>query len=210
MNLVRTFTQVINMNKTNINVSTGGATYTNVPGSITCFGSGSSNTTADPCFGTYFQLNDIPQAATFTSLFDQYRIDKITVVFTPNLAITGIFSAANALLLTPPQLWYAIDYDNASVIAPLTSLMEYEGVRMVQAQDGKPITITFKPRAALAAYAGAFTSYANVGNMWIDCANTTVQHYGVKWGIPCPVSTSFVPTSWSANVEYTISFRGVI
>jgi len=42
---------------------------------------------------------------------------------------------------------------------------------------------TLQPRVANALYSGAFTSFGQVKNQWVDMASQTVQHYGLKYGI---------------------------
>jgi len=44
------------------------------------------------------------------------------------------------------------------------------------------VTRSFRPKFAVAAYSGVFTSFAQSGfNQWIDVASTTVPNYGLKW-----------------------------
>jgi hypothetical protein len=207
--IIRKFTQQFNMNKTNINVSTGASTYYNSTSSATYYSCTSGNVTSDPMAACFFTLGDMPQYSAFTALFDQYRINSVTVTFTPTLTgNTDLQSSSSQPYLSDWTLWYTVDLDDASVISPLTALMEYEGVRCLPF-TGKPHVIKFVPHTALAAYAGAFTSYANVPDPWLDCASSNVQHFGLNWGMACPLSTVAGLPSYSLRCSYDVSFRGV-
>jgi hypothetical protein len=206
--VVRSFVSSLAAPKANINVSTGASTYTNAQNSITCFAPVNTNVTSDCCYSMFFMLNDIPQSSTFTALFDQYRIRRIDVTFAPNYSNVALLSSTQALTVTPNQLWYTVDLDDASVASPLSALQEYESIKCVElGVNPEPFTVSFKPHVAVAAYSGAFTSYANQPNEWIDCGSPSVQHYGIKWGTPCPVNTSFGIPSYNIICRYYIDFR---
>jgi hypothetical protein len=207
-----TIIQLLPANKSNINVSTGGTTYNNPTNSSTFCGCGSTNIAFDPCFAMFFTLNDIPQVSTLTALYDQYKIREIEVTFTPTITVQNEVSGSQQLNVPQYSLFYALDFDDASVVSPLTTLMEYEGIKEYNATANrwKPLKIRFKPHVAIAAYvASAFSSFANQSNEWIDCASPSVQHYGLKWGLPCPISTSFAQASYSMTCRYLIDFRTV-
>jgi len=205
----RTFTQTCPMRLASITKSTGATTYNNPTASVCYFGSGATNITADPCFSAYFTLNDLNQATTYTALFDQYRIDKVRVTFTPvSYPNTALFSASNILNQPDCSLWYTVDHDDSTVVSPLLALTEHEACQCVPF-TGKPIHITFTPHIAAAVYAsGVFTSFADAKNPWVDCGSPDVQHYGIKWGMACPISTSFGLPAFSATVQMTVSFKG--
>jgi hypothetical protein len=205
----RTFDQSFPMVKANVNVSTGAVTYNNPTASATFFGSASGNVTTDPCFACFFTLGDMPQQSTFTALFDQYKINTITATFLPtSMPSTALYSSANMLNQPDTSIWYTVDLDDASVVSPLTALMEYEGAQRV-AFTGKPFKVRWVPHVANAAYSGTFTSYANVKSPWIDCASNGVQHYGLKWAMSCPINATFATPTYSLTITYNVSFRGV-
>jgi hypothetical protein len=208
--IVRTFNQTTCANRTNINCSTGATTFGNPTSSVSYVACTSGNITSDSMFAMFFTLADVPQASTFTALFDAYRINDITVIFTPTQApSTALTSSANMLNVPDPTFWYAVDVDDAGVVAPLTALMEIEAVKAVP-YTGKPFRIKFKPHIAEAAYAsGVFTSFSNSKETWIDCASSAVQHYGLKFGFGCPINTTWGLPTYSVIVNYNISFRGV-
>jgi len=206
--ITRGFTQMCPMNKASINVSTGGVTYSNTSNSSTFVGNNTTNVTSDPCFATFFTLADIPQSSTFTALFDRYRINRVEVTFTPVQNNNQAQSGSVIVSVPDYSLYYVVDVDDASVVAPVTSLMEYEGCKRHSLLSG-PITVGFKPHVAVAAYSGAFTSYANQADEWLDCGSPSIQHYGLKWGFPVPLSTGYGQIPCSVTVRYFVEFKNV-
>jgi hypothetical protein len=207
-NHVQKVHQLLPMVKANINVSTGGTTYNNPTSSSTFSASGATNVTSDPCFATYFTLGDLPQVSQFTAIYDQYRIRKIDVIFTPLLNVNTSQSAAVALTAPEMNMYYLIDYDDANVISPLTTLMEYETCKVHNFYQGA-LSLSFKPHVALAAYSGVFSSYANVQDQWLDTGSIAIQHFGVKWGFPCPINTNYGTCPVALTCRYHVEFKNI-
>jgi hypothetical protein len=197
------------MVKSQINVSTGANTYENATSSSTMCSSTTTNVTSDCCFATYFTLADLPQSATFTALYDLYRIKEIEVTFSPLCNMNGTQSAALSATMSEYCMYYAVDLDDASVVSPLSALMEYEDVKRHDFLHKGPLVVRFKPRVAMAAYSGAFTSYANTKDQWLDCGSTGIQYYGIKWALPCPVNTTFGIPPVALVVRYLVEFKTV-
>jgi hypothetical protein len=208
--IIRRFVQQVNAVSANINVSSGASKTQNATASITLCGAVNTNVTTDPCFAMFFTLADLPQSSTWTALFDRYRITNIEVSFTPNYSQVALLSSTQTLTCTPMHLYYVIDKDDAGVVSPLSALMEYENCKRVDLGLTGTHVVSFKPHTAVATYAsGAFTSYGNLANEWIDCASSSVQHYGIKFGLPCLLNTSIGLPQISVNVRYTVEFKTV-
>jgi hypothetical protein len=122
--------------------------------------------------GYAFALSDLPSSTDFTNLFDAYRITEIEFVLVPIISETN-----TADTIGSPLVWTAVDFDSAGAQA-ITALQQYD---TCQLHNGlKDIVVKFKPRAAMAAYAGAFTSYAEATEgQWFDCASPGVQYFGL-------------------------------
>lgn len=150
---------------------------------------------ADLQFGLTVQLNSFPGSGDWRTVFDRYRIKGISVTLSP--VITTI--TANNVIL--PRLWTAIDYDDANVVSR-ASIQQFD--TCVVSPPGSGITRTWVPHVALAAYSGAFTSYANQESQWIDIASDTVQHYGLK------VVVEGAAASQNPLQNYTVSITGFI
>jgi len=150
-------------------------------------------------------FNNTDNVANFQTIFDQYRIVAMRVNIIPqNNAIRLVTNSTTSLV----DFYTVIDYDNPTALSNAAAARDYENC-MIQA-PGESAMRVFQPRMALAAYAGAFTSYANTQPLWIDCASPSVQHYGLKYFIPQATAAQTQLQSWELNAEYFIQFRSVI
>jgi len=160
----------------------------------------------------FFTLNDIPQAASYQALFDQYRITRIKVMLTyQGETGDGVYSTTvQANQSADKVLWTLVDYDDA---APLTrgALMQYESAKMHQIgfAMNNPVTRTFVPHVAMAAYQGTFAGYANQAMQWLDTQNANIQHYGFKCCFSSPLSASEASPRWGVYAEYDLEFRNI-
>jgi hypothetical protein len=141
-------------------------------------------------------------AAVSTGFWDQYMIEAVRFTIQPqNNAIGLVTNSTTALEL----LYCVIDYDDSTALSTAANAMAYSNC--VVLGPGESCERTFQPRMAVAAYAGAFTSYGNVAPQWIDSASTGVQHYGIKLYVPGATAAQTLLQSWNYTVEYFIRFR---
>jgi hypothetical protein len=140
-----------------------------------------------------FQLNNLSGYTTLTSLFDQYRIVGITVRFYPSQPYTAATG----------QLFTAFDYDDATAV-PIATLVQRDTLKVAPANAYFERSLV--PRLAIAAYAGAFTSFGNTQGLWIDSGSPGVVHYGLKYGVPASASAN----SWTYVARYSIQCRSQI
>jgi len=102
-------------------------------------------------------------------------------------------------------MYVVIDYDDGTALTSANLASAYSNC--VVLNPGESCERTFSPHMALAAYGGAFTSYANVSPQWIDAASTGVQHYGVKVWVPnCTVGQTLLQ-SWDVTIEHYLEMR---
>jgi len=172
-----------------------------------------STTITDSCYAWQFQLNMIPQVATFTSLYDEYRIDGVEFTLVPraniniasgNLAGTGQNTVANAYL---PRLIIAKDHDDATVPASYNALREYGNSKEYYVQNGRVIKVYIKPAVAQQIYNGVTSANSERFSPWIDCANNNVPHYGIKVALPASAIANYI--TLDVTVRYLLSFRQV-
>lgn len=144
-----------------------------------------------PTFGS---IND---TTAFSMIFDSYRINQVTISFTP------VQSAAPSGGTAPGAMYTAIDTDDSIAPTSVNDMIGYETLLVVP--SGTYFERTFTPRVATALYGGsAFTSYGVAQSAWIDCASPTVPHYGLKWLINTSTQTA---RQWTVIVSVNISFR---
>jgi hypothetical protein len=156
-----------------------------------------TSTTIPTSAGAAFSLaSNLTQFASYTALFDQYRIDKIEVWLNcPTLNSVG---GGN---------WFsAVDYDSASASLTPAQILQYGNVLSSPIINGH--YHAWKPHVAVGAYSGSvFTGFKNEVASWIDCGSTTVQHYGLA------VVAEATPTAAEViNIltRLTVSFRNVV
>jgi len=136
----------------------------------------------------------VNQFASFAAIFDQYRIDQIEAWLVPTSATSNEQNFG--------FLYSSVDYDDATASTP-SLLLQKSNVVV------SPLSLghyhKFKPHVAIAAYSGAFTSFANMSRSWLDCGSPGIVHYGLKFSSDI--------TTIVYNVELmlrvTISFRNV-
>jgi hypothetical protein len=153
-------------------------------------------------FAYYFQLGNLDNASNFVNVWDQYRIDCV---------IFHIIPSQNALQV-PTQsttefvnLYCVLDYDDNTALTTTAGYREYDNCIILS--PGESCKRQFLPRIAISAYSTAFGAYANMGDVWIDTASTTVAHYGVKIGVPACDTSQTLLQEWKIELEYFISFR---
>jgi hypothetical protein len=146
-----------------------------------------------------FQLANANVGAGF---FDQYKIEAIRFTIAPQNNAIGLVTNSTTTLV---PLYCVIDYDDNNNLGSAAAAESYS--TCIVLHPGESLERTFCPRMAVAAYSGAFTSYANVQPMWIDAASTTVQHYGIKTFVPGAAAAQTQLQSWDVIVEYFIRFR---
>lgn len=127
------------------------------------------------------------QSSTMLSLFDQYKIIGVVVDFVPRQNVSVVQAGAN----TPTCLFTVIDYDDDSAITSQNAMQQRNNCTMTQVWES--VRRSFRPHVAIAAYSGAFTSFANQQSQWIDSGSPSVKHYSVKWFMP-QAPANLIPT----------------
>lgn len=130
-------------------------------------------------FGASFIASDIPNFSEYQSMFEEYRINKITLKMTP--MATGAQAGAaltGATTQTAVMFHWCLDYDDAAAPtaseAGLDALRQRTGYRMRNCYEGngRPIVISFTPKV----YHDGEPRKAG----WIDEGQAAIPHFGVK------------------------------
>lgn len=125
------------------------------------------------------KLNQCPNYAEFTSLFDQYRITRVDIkfLFDKNSAT---FTGASAQFI--PNIYTVFDPDDGTPLSTENDYLQYQSLRVNRMDT--PVYRTIYPCTATPAYSGgAFSGYTEVKNAWIDCGNPATEYYGLKYWI---------------------------
>jgi len=131
-------------------------------------------------------INDFSSLA---AVFDQYRMVRVEIWFTPRNVVVG---NADAGLMTT-----VLDFDDASALASVGNANEYATALI--GPGNLAHYRCWQPRAAVALYSGVFTSFGNLTSPWIDAASGSVQHYGFKSAL----------TAGSGAVPWDLTLRTV-
>jgi hypothetical protein len=134
-----------------------------------------SSTIANTYTYNNFVFNLMDQNSQLSAVFDQYRVQMLEFTYYPRINVVDGNSAGP----TNSGFFHTvIDYDDSSLLTSIGQALDYPNCLVT---PGSVIQKrTFVPHVAVAAYAGAFTSFANMGPTWIDCTSNGVVHYGVK------------------------------
>lgn len=163
-----------------------------------------SQAAVSPSFAAFnFQLSTMPQHATFSSLFDQYRITRVSIQFRPMFTAMPL---QPSLTVSVPLIYTVVDYDDSSTPTAIADLREYQNCNV---HEYESFTHEFTPHIAMAAYSsGGFTSYANQTMQWLDIASPSVQHYGLKLGITAGFSGQILQI-WNVSMRLEFEFRNI-
>jgi len=154
-----------------------------------------TSTTIEVDYVYDFQLNLLNDYTSYQVVFDKYRVLQVTLDFVPR------FEANSGL----PALITAIDTTDANTLT-YAKLLDYDTAQFNS--PGAFFSRTWNPRAALAAFAGAFTSYAVApSTLWYDTQSPGVQFYGLKAAIPV---ASVAQTIFDVFAHVTIQFKNSI
>jgi hypothetical protein len=142
-----------------------------------------SSTTVTTFTATNFTFSSLDQVNNLTAIFDQYRFAKVRVEWLPQ------FNDNNTVTVDTGSFATVVDFDDNTALASYNSAVDYSNC--IQSSGYTPHVVEFVPCIAVAAYAGAFSSFANQPAPWIDTASSGVQHYGVKtaWTVTSSVIT---------------------
>lgn len=171
-----------------------------------------------------FQLADLPQVATFTALYDQYRINKIKFQLLPAASITQQNSTTGVVSNYPmppsdnngPGGLYGtvIDYDDSTALSTLAEYLQYMNFKKGNVASLATHTRTFQPSVDMGVLnaAGTVIGGSSKKSPWIDCAYNTIPHYGIKLYIdPCWESGGYEQARQAFRVicTYFLEFKNV-
>jgi len=132
--------------------------------------------------GIDFRLDRTPGNLELSNLFDQYRIVKCVVRVMarqgPGGATGNVASAADLYI---GRYFGVEDPDDANAPGSNNTLMQYNKVK--QARWNEDMVFTVYPHVNIdsATTAVGTGDFMSTRSPWLDMANTSVQHYGLKF-----------------------------
>ncbi len=151
--------------------------------------------TGDTLYAYNIQLSMLPNVSDFTNLYDQYRILEVVLSFMP---YNSMSTAGNS----PGLIGHWIDYDDSNLPANLQEGQQYDTYQRNPCTD--EFVRVIKPKSAVAAYSGAFTSYDSVYGQWHDTNSPNIQHYGLKL---CIHGASYSSSTNIYEIEATVTIQ---
>lgn len=142
-----------------------------------------------------------PNLGAFTSLYDQYRINKVVMKFVPKFNVSDIDAAGTtggnlAMVAT------CLDYDDDSIPGAFSDVLERQNAKLHRSGI---ITRTLKPCVNFNVSTGITAGNSSRQSPWLDTQATAVPHFGVKIGI----TGVQVQQNYDIIVKYYLSFRQV-
>jgi hypothetical protein len=152
-----------------------------------------------PTYGAFtLRLSNVPNSAEFTSLYDQYKINAVSLTFYPQLteasSIVAVTSVQNARVLT------AIDYTDAAIPVSMDELREYENCEVNSAVKSFSVYIE-NPKFI-----------DNTGSLrtgYISTSSPSTLHYGLKYAIETLNPASAGAYLFRVEAVYYMSFKAI-
>lgn len=162
-----------------------------------------------------FQISKTDGYTEFTSLYDQYRIEKVVIKMEYKGNAQGAGTASTSQTSLMPSVLYFNDYDDGTN----TNFNEWKQ-RAATARKwnlSTPLVHTVRPTVLLAGLQeGTIGTYNVKRSPWIDLGYTTVNHYGFKFLIQdWPLwsgsnsEEDVVQACLRVTVKYYLTFRNV-
>lgn len=153
--------------------------------------------------GISFRIDQVINPNEFANLFDNYRINAVSVRFFLRID-PGAQTAATA---NYPRLYYVRDYDDSVIPSTLNEIREHGMSRVKVLRPDRPVSIYLKPAIADTIFrTGALTSTVPKWKQWVDMAHQNVEHYGLKYGIDDLTNTNY---RVDLEVVYYFSCKGL-
>jgi len=157
-----------------------------------------SVTTSNVYASISFNLNDLPNVAEFTSLFDQYRINSIKWTLMPRGS-----SAEAGTNNSACKIFSVLDYDDDTAPTSIDTLLQYENCKT--SNSLRDHSRSLRPKFARSVYQSALVTGYGQSSGWLDCDSTLIPHYGIKLAFQGTAGAQI----FDVRIQYSVSFMGV-
>lgn len=158
-----------------------------------------------------FDLSQVRSPAELTTLYDQYKITGVKVMFKlvtnsdSNLGLNSTTASAAANFY--PTLMWCRDYDNNTVEMP-NDLRERNNTQMAVLKPNSMISVFVRPALRNQVYLdGVTTATSPVWDQWLDCSASNVPHYGLKYAIEMNGLTTVQDFYMRIEYVYYLKFK---
>lgn len=162
-------------------------------------------TSTGDTFGTQvFSLASVPDVGDFTSLYDQYAIKMVKWTLIPR----GNSMDVQTGLATGQSMgvFSSIDYDDNTSPTSIDELCQYQNMKMTKSTQMHKRLLKPRVRNAVIGSAGVIANGYTTRTTWVDCNNTTVPHFGLKFALQqLPNGTQI----YDLKIDYYLAFKNV-
>lgn len=162
-------------------------------------------TGADQHFSYSFSLRNIINEVDFSSLYDMYRINKVTIYLERARNVTG--SGTN----NPFNFRIAVthDYNDNNTLTTEDDYLEYSNCKRYSPIGNGPIKIVLYPKIANKienVLGGTAFNAVNSNKVWINTVDDRVPHFGIKLFVPGGIATNDYAL-FKVRAKFDVSFK---
>lgn len=159
----------------------------------------------------YFTLDQCTNYANFTAIFDQYRINSVTVYMyscygltqSKTLNTVGAGDIATAI----PRIAYCVDYDDSTSPTDFKDVLTRQGSKQRMANKNIVCKINRPAKLMMVYETVSSTGYKiDRGRQYLDCGDPAIPHYGFKYCFD-NVAQSDYQWGYKYTVKFNITFK---
>lgn len=165
-----------------------------------------TSTIADQNLSYSFKLRDVVNAVDFTSLYDQYRINKVTIYLERYRTSTG-----DSIAATPysQKIRVVHDYNDNNTLTQEDDYLEYSNCKSYNTVGIGAAKIVLYPKVAqVIENVGGTQGFNSVpsNKVWLNTVDDQVPHFGLKMFIPVGGNTNGYPI-FKVRARFDLSFK---
>jgi len=150
-------------------------------------------------FGAFsFRLNEVPNYTEFTAMYDQYKINAISITFYPQL--TGVTSYIGSTTIQNARFLTAIDLTDNTPPSQMDDLREYENCECHSATETFTVYIS-NPRF--------IDSNGALRTGYLATTSPSTTYYGLKYGLDILSPSAAGTYTYRCEAVYYMSFKAI-
>lgn len=161
-------------------------------------------------FSYTFRLNMLPNAGELANMYDRYRLDYIKLYFVNRFNLT-IYNESSILGVGGIVGIMVVDYDDATAPAAseagMNTIREFARAKSFTYDKSRVFKIGFKPAVLTEIQRNlSTTSTSPKFGLFVDMANTDIEHYGLKGVVQIPLRSGTLPNDMFIDVYATFIY----
>lgn len=166
-----------------------------------------SETQSDQNLAYSFKLDNIINPSDFTNLYDQYRINKVTLMLEPVWTSNGQFVAN--LNIQNRKIRVVHDYNDNNPLSQEDDYLEYSNCKSYSPIRNIKITLYPKINNVVENAGGAASAFTSMSSnkVWLNIAEDEVPHFGLKIFIPANISNVNEVPLFRVRAKFDLSFK---